>query len=302
MKIRHAAKSDKEEVLRFCVNTFEWGDYIDQAWDFWYSDRNGVLLVAEDDEEYNMQSKKQTSLIAVSHASLCPNNKNVWLEGIRVHPNFRRRSIATELLKTMTLYGKEQGAKEAYAMVAANNIASQLMMESNGFAVISKWSYYSINKIPRADKVKLRSKVATFEDTETVWNYLRRSDVYKSSGKTYVNSWRWYSLDLSVLEDFIKHEKVLVIGNDPIEGLGIINRENNNDDNDNTFQIVYLDALNMKSLEDLIRFALKLIHLEDATYDRIQIYSPQTTNVSTIMQQVGSERSEEFLLYKRILQ
>jgi ribosomal protein S18 acetylase RimI-like enzyme len=303
--IRHAAKSDKEEVLRFCVNTFEWGDYIDQAWDFWYSERNGILLVAEDDEEYNRQSKKR-SVIAVSHVSLCPNNKNVWLEGIRVHPNFRRRSVATELLKMMILYGKEHGAEEASAMVAANNIASQLMMESNGFAVISKWSYYSFNKIPRADKVKLRSKFATFEDTKTVWNYLRESDVYKASGKTYVNSWRWYSLDLSVLEDFIKHEKVLVIGNDRIEGLGIINKGNNNNDNDNdndnTFQIVYLDALNMKALEDLTKFALKLINLEDATYDRIQIYSPQTTNLSTIIQQIGSERSEEFLLYKRILQ
>jgi ribosomal protein S18 acetylase RimI-like enzyme len=301
LKIRHATKSDKEEVLRFCVNTFEWGDYIDQVWDLWYSDRNGVLLVAEDDEEYNIHNihtKKRSSVIAVSHASLCPNNKNVWLEGIRVHPNFRHRSVATQLLNTMILYGKEQGAEEASAIVAGNNIASQLMMESNGFAVISKWSYYSINKIPkRMDKVKLRSKVATFEDTETLLNYLRRSEVYKSSGKTYANSWRWYSLDLSVLEDFIKHEKVLVIGNDPIEGLGIINKDNNN-----TFQIVYLEASNMNALEDLIRFALNLMQFEDTTYDRIQIYSPQTTYVSTVMKQLGSERLEQFLLYKSILQ
>ena len=299
MKIRHATKSDKEEVLRFCVNTFEWGDYIDQVWDLWYSDRNGVLLVAEDDEEYSIHTKKRSSVIAVSHASLCPNNKNVWLEGIRVHPNFRHRSVATQLLNTMISYGKEQAAEEASAIVACNNIASQLMMESNGFAVISKWSYYSINKIPkRVDKVKLRSKVATFEDTETLLNYLRRSEVYKSSGKTYANSWRWYSLDLSVLEDFIKHEKVLVIGNDPIEGLGIINKDNNN-----TFQIVYLEASNMNALEDLIRFALNLMHLEGATYYRIQIYSPQTTYVSTVMKQLGSDsRLEQFLLYKRVLQ
>jgi hypothetical protein len=94
-----------------------------------------------------------------------------------------------------------------------------------------------------------------------------------------------------------------VIGNDPVEGLGIINKgNNNNNNNNNTFQIVYLDALNMKALEDMIRFALKLTNLEDATYNRIQIYSPHTTNVSIIMQQIGSERSEEFLLYKRILQ
>jgi ribosomal protein S18 acetylase RimI-like enzyme len=298
LKIRHATKSDKGEVLRFCVSTFEWGDYIDQVWDFWYSDQNGVLLVAEDDEEYNIHSKKRSSLIAVSHASLCPNNKNVWLEGIRVHPNFRHRSVATQLLNTMISYGKEQEAEEASAIVAGNNIASQLMMESNGFAIISKWSYYIINKIPkRVDQVKLRSRVVTFEDTETVRNYLIRSEVYKSSGKTYVNSWRWYSLDLSVLEDFIKHEKVLVIGNDPIEGLGIIDKDNNNN-----FQIVYLDASNVNVLEDLIRFAVNLIHPEDAPYDRIQIFSPQRKYVSTIMEQIGLERSEQFLLYKRVLQ
>jgi hypothetical protein len=48
VKIRFALPSDKENVLRFCANTFEWGDYIDQVWDSWYLDQNGVLLVAED--------------------------------------------------------------------------------------------------------------------------------------------------------------------------------------------------------------------------------------------------------------
>ena len=97
MKIRPATKEDKEEVLRFCIDTFEWGDYIDQVWDLWHSDRNGVLLVAEE-EEYSAHNKKQSSVIAVSHVSLCPNKSNVWLEGIRVNPNYRRRSVATQLL------------------------------------------------------------------------------------------------------------------------------------------------------------------------------------------------------------
>jgi hypothetical protein len=46
-----------------------------------------------------------------------------------------------------------------------------------------------------------------------MFDVLRKSEVYKSAGKTYVNSWRWYSLDLSsTLVDLIKNEKVLVIG------------------------------------------------------------------------------------------
>ena len=70
LNIRHAAKSDKEEV-RFYITTFEWGDYIDQAWELWYSDRNGVLLVAEDDEEYSIHIKKRSSVIAVITVFIC---------------------------------------------------------------------------------------------------------------------------------------------------------------------------------------------------------------------------------------
>jgi ribosomal protein S18 acetylase RimI-like enzyme len=299
LKIRPATKADKEEVLKFCIDTFGWGDYIDQVWDLWYSDRNGVLLVAED-EEYNIQNNKRSSALAVSHASLLPSSNIIWLEGIRVNPNYRRRSIATQLLNKMIAYGQEQGATEASAMVAENNIASQLMMKRNGFAVISKWSYYSINKIPiRVDKVKLRSKVAILKDTEMIRDYLRQSEVFKSSAETYVNSWRWYSLNLysSTLIDLIKNEKVLVTGNDPIEGLAIINKDNNN--NNHTFQIVYLDASNVFVLKDLFSFAINLIHSEDAIYDRIQVYTPQTTYISTVMEQLGLETSEQFLLYKR---
>ncbi|MCC2648995.1 MAG: putative GCN5-related N-acetyltransferase [Nitrososphaeraceae archaeon] len=88
MKFRFAKKSDKEDVLKFCVNTFDWGDYIDQVWDLWFSDSNGALIVAEN----NIRHIKG-SVIAVSHVSLCPNRKNIWLEGIRVNPDYRRRKF-----------------------------------------------------------------------------------------------------------------------------------------------------------------------------------------------------------------
>jgi ribosomal protein S18 acetylase RimI-like enzyme len=302
LKIRPATKADKEEVLKFCIDTFEWGDYIDQVWDLWYSDRNGVLLVAED-EEYSIHNNKGPLVMAISHISLCPNNDKVWLEGIRVNPNYRRRTVASQLLKKMIAYGKEHGAKEASAMVTNNNIASQLMMERNGFAMTSRWSYFSINKIPkRADKVSARSRVATSKDTEMIFDYLRQSEVYELSGETYVSSWRWYSLDLytNTLPDLIKNEKVLVTGNEHIEGVAIINRDREwNKNNNNTFQIVYLDVSKILLLEDFISFIINLIHSEDVVYDRMQVFCPQTTYISTVMEQVGIERSEEFLLYRR---
>ena len=303
LKIRPAARADREEVLKFCIHTFEWGDYIDQVWDLWYSDQAGLLLVAEEGD--SLHDKKQSSVLALSHVSLCPNKNNIWLEGIRVNPNYRRRYVATQLINKMIAYGQEQGANKASAIVSKKNIASQLMMERNGFIVISRWNYYNTNNIPRrVDKAKLGSKVATLKDIQLIRDYLRHSEVYKLSGGTYVKSWKWYPLNLysGTLADLIENKKVLLNGNNnPIEGIAIINRDRywNKSNNNGTFQIVYLDASNVYALKDLISFVINLIHSEDVIYERLQVYSSQITYASAVMEQTGTIKPEEFLLYKR---
>lgn len=293
MKFRFAKKSDKEDVLKFCVNTFDWGDYIDQVWDLWFSDSNGALIVAEN----NIRHTKG-SVIAVSHVSLCPNRKNIWLEGIRVNPNYRRRSIATELLSKMLSYGKLQGAKEASAIVGVNNLPSQLMMENNGFNVISKWNYYSIDKPQEFERDNVRT--AAFSDIKEVWDYLKQSQIYKSSGKRYVNSWRWYSFDSETLSSIIKDGKLLISGNDVIEGIAIINKDGYWNKND-VFQIVYLDAASVSSLYDLIGFVISLVHSGNDPYKRIQIFSPQIRQMSSLIKELDMHNSEQFLLYRKTI-
>ena len=49
--IRAALPEDKETVLEFCRHTWEWGDYVPQAWDVWLSDPQGRLLVATIDNQ-----------------------------------------------------------------------------------------------------------------------------------------------------------------------------------------------------------------------------------------------------------
>ena len=71
----------------------------------------------------NNKTYKTKSAITISHVALCPNKKLIWLEGIRVHPNYRRSKVATRLVRKMLPYGKKQGAKEASAIVAVNNNA-----------------------------------------------------------------------------------------------------------------------------------------------------------------------------------
>ena len=293
MKFRFAKNTDKEDVLKFCINTFDWGDYIDQVWDLWYSESNSALIVAENEIHHTKKS-----VIAVSHVSLCPNRRNIWLEGIRVNPDYRRRSIATELLSKMLSYGKRQGAKEASAIVGVNNLPSQLMMEKNGFDVISKWNYYSTNKSRSYGKVNVRT--ATVSDIKKVWDYLKQSKIYKSSGKRHVNSWRWYSFNSDTILTNIKDGKLLIAGNDDIEGIAIINKDGYWNRND-VFQIVYLDAASISSLYDLIVFVIMLVHSDNDRYKRIQIFSPQIRQMSSLTKELDIHNSEQFLLYRKII-
>jgi GNAT superfamily N-acetyltransferase len=280
-------QSDKKDVLRFCINTFEWGDYIEQVWDVWYSDPNGYLIVAEDNGV----------IAAVSHAYLCPNRNSVWLEGIRVNPDFRRRSIGTELIKKMVQYGKEQGAEEAGAIVSVNNVASQAMMEKNGFVVTSRWSYSGTSKLyQKSESDQVRT--ATLKDKEIIHSYLNQSQIFRAAAENYVDVWRWYHLDLrsGILENLIDNKKVIVMGTDhsKIDGVMIINKYNN------TFQIGYLDAFDALSLSYLIRSVFNLVYYEETekAYQKLQIFSPQIPFFQSAIGDLGVIEYGQFLLYR----
>jgi hypothetical protein len=240
-------------------------------------------------------------IAAVSHAYVCPNRNRVWLEGIRVDPDFRRRSIGTELIKKMLGYGKEQGAQEAAAVVSVNNIASQAMMEKNSFVVTSRWSYcYSTttNKVYQKPETG-QARIATLKDKEIICSYLKQSQIFRVAAENYVDFWRWYHLDLGsgVLQNLIDNKKVVIImgtRHSIIEGVMIINKYNN------IFQIGYLDASDVLSLRHLIAFVINLAYYEltEKRYEKLQMFIPQMPFIQSVMADSGINQYGQFLLYR----
>jgi hypothetical protein len=75
--------------------------------------------------------------------------------------------------------------------------------------------------------------------------------------------------------------------------VAIINKERELlNSNNNTFQIVYLYASNAYSLEDIIKFAMNLTLSKNVRYDRIQVYSPQTTYISSVIDILSCSRGK----------
>jgi GNAT superfamily N-acetyltransferase len=282
--IRPARKSDKDEVLSFCMNTFSWGDYIDRVWDYWYTEENGRLFIAESGGEK----------IAMSHVAICPEGNSVWLEGIRVRRDHRRSYIATALISKMLDYGRRRGAQQASAIVDITNFASQRMMEKNGFKVVSKWLYCSIEDKPRRQKSAAR--IANVNDICDIWQYLQGSKIYHLSAKMYFESWHWYIFDHRTLENFIKDRRVVVTGQ-PIDGIAIINKYGYWD-RTSILQIVYLDSVQAGSVYSLLSFVTN-IYL-DGKFDTLHLICYDSKRLTLLFTRKFMVKEQvQFLLYNK---
>src|ERR671911_731103 len=319
-KFRVATIHDKDYVLDFCKKTFSWGDYIDRVWDIWIREPNSILLVAVVNEN-NIEKP-----IAISHGILIP-EKVEWIEGIRVDPNYRSRKLATTMSLHILDYARKKGAVSSSAIVSINNEASKGLMEKLGFKVISKWSYLSIKPIDLLPELKNFTiensttiiKVANLKEYQAILKFLNHSDIFKASGKKFVNAWRWYDLTEDRLKKMINNRQVIILVNNDkndhekekkIRGIAIIDEEGYWN-NQNIFQIVYIDAHSDDLLLSLVIKCLEFITLKEENkkeeknyvenkYERMQIFSPSPIkDNSLIFQKFNITFSEQFLLYHK---
>jgi GNAT superfamily N-acetyltransferase len=331
-KFRIATDHDKDYVLDFCKNTFSWGDYIDRVWDIWITEPNSIFLVA-----VNVNENKIEKPIAISHGIFIP-EKIIWIEGIRVDPEYRSHKLATNMSLHILDYARKNGALHSSAIVSISNEKSKGLMEKLGFKVISTWSYLSIKPIILPELNNNNNfitdnsssiKVANLEEYQSVLNYLNQSNIFKASGKKFVNSWRWYDLTEDILRMMINNKQVIIlVHNDlhednnsiqkkgeekkKVRGIAIIDEEGYWN-NQNILQFIYIDADSDDLLLSIVNKSLELIilkennkndnkkkYFENNKYERVQIFSPSPIKKnSLIFQTFNVNFSEQFLLYHK---
>jgi ribosomal protein S18 acetylase RimI-like enzyme len=131
-EIRPARAEDREPVLAFCTETWEWGDYIERVWDKWLYDPNGRLFVATVDERP----------VGMSHMRMLDNTE-VWLEGVRVDPAYRRMGLAIALNRAMLLEAMRHGATVARLTVDAQNTDSIQFFEHRHMRRVGAFAPYT---------------------------------------------------------------------------------------------------------------------------------------------------------------
>ena len=284
MNIRRARSSDKNKVLEFCMNTFEWGDYIDKAWDNWISEPSSLLFVCET-QLSSFISK--SDLVGVIHILHCSNN-SLWIEGLRINKLYRNNGFATALLNHSIDYGIKNNLNECCALVSQGNFASQKMLEKLGFLKLFTCTYYNIrleklgltgkklSSFANMRSIKLVIKTPQLADVAKIRRYLSDLNIIKIMDDRYFDSWRFYkfNMDYSNLVLLIKSNELLIVLNeDRIVGVVMIKTIVSQDSFNKkpVIQISYFNFIKRSLYLKVLYLLLEKYHSDDR-FDNIQVF------------------------------
>jgi GNAT superfamily N-acetyltransferase len=127
--VRRARSGDKSAIAAFTEDTFEWGDYVVGAFDRWHTDPQGLLLVAADPSD---------TAIAVGRGTMLSPTE-LWLQGARVHPEWRRRGIASALDREMEEWARQRGGLVARLAIEDWNTPARAQVENLGMRQVGEW-------------------------------------------------------------------------------------------------------------------------------------------------------------------
>jgi len=119
--VRPALPSDREEIVAFTRDTFEWGDYIADVFDEWMARADTQVMVAVDDGRP----------VATGTARMLSPTE-AWFHGARVHPDYRGRAIAADLSTALRAWAREQGAAVGRLLIEEGNTSSIRHVEKTG--------------------------------------------------------------------------------------------------------------------------------------------------------------------------
>ena len=312
MNIRKARSSDKNKVLDFCMNTFEWGDYIDRAWDNWISEPSSLLFVCET-QLSSFTSK--SDIVGVIHILQCLNN-SLWIEGLRINKLYRNNGFATALLNHSIDYGIRNNLNECCALVSQGNFASQKMLEKLGFLKVFTCTYYSVkleklgfmgkklSTFGNMPSIKLVIKTPRLADVAMIRRYLSNPNTTKIMDDRHFDSWRFYKFNMDYLNLalLIKSNELLIVldEDDVIVGVVMIKKIFSEDSSDkkSVIQIRYFNCIR-RSLYLKILYLLLEKYYSDGRFDNIQVFLPTFLELRKFLSFESIDYSDQFYLYAK---
>lgn len=202
-EIRPARAEDRDSVLAFCANTWEWGDYVEYVWDEWLNDPNGVLLVALVEERP----------VGIAHLQMLTPD-DAWLEGLRVDPNYRLQGLGAALNIACVEEAMKRGARYARLLTSSDNVASITMVEHHFWRRVGSMVSFSAQPMAALSEREVGHdlpRLATAADSSDIKDYLHTSNIIPLNGGLCYQNYTAYVINDELINAKIEAGEVYVL-------------------------------------------------------------------------------------------
>jgi GNAT superfamily N-acetyltransferase len=215
LEVRRAREEDREAVLAFCSQTWEWGDYIAYVWDEWLHAENGALFVATMDGQP----------VGIANLRML-NASEAWLEGMRVDPAHRQHGVANALFEAQIMEALRRNALTARLITESTNTAAIRLIERNHLRRVNAYAQFRASPLATATKHQYGMEtpaLATAADSNEIIDYLNVSNIFPATGGLYNASFMAYSITAALIEQKINARQIYLLRRwNRLDGLAMV--------------------------------------------------------------------------------
>lgn len=177
---RPARESDTADVVELTRTIWDGHDYVPHVWASWLADPQGLLAVAE-------YQGRVLGLGKLTH--LAPHDW--WIEGLRVHPEYEGRGIASQLHDYLVDYWLEGFGGVLRLATASFRYAVHHLSERTGFQKIGEFTMFGAPAL--AEPVEHFSPLRV-DEVHAAFDFAQRSEIFGLAAHLIDLGWEWASL------------------------------------------------------------------------------------------------------------
>ncbi|TLY00683.1 MAG: GNAT family N-acetyltransferase [Thaumarchaeota archaeon] len=189
--VREAKPSDKKPLMDFVTKTWGGHDYVPSVWDEWLRDKGGKMFVVEVDGK----------LVGMNRVRLLKDGTG-WLEGVRIHPDFRGKGLASLLGEKSMKYASNLGVSTFRLTSSSRNRAARRQVAKMGFSEVARFDVFRArtkSRLLRGGGVDRLSP----SDLSKALRMIRGSEEYRAGKGVYWDAFVTRALDRESLSELI---------------------------------------------------------------------------------------------------
>ena len=273
---RPALPMDTSQVLELSSHIWEGHDYLPSVWQAWLADPDGLLCVAV----YGSRIAGVGKLTRLSPAQW-------WLEGLRVHPDFEGRGVASHINDYLLAYWLQHSEGFIRLTTSSERVKVHRMSAHRGFIKVGEYSVYGA---PVLDEPVSSFTAVLPEEIPAALEFIRQSPVLKLLNGLMDHGWRWGEPSMEGLTKPVRAGDAWWW-----QGRhGLLTYWNDEDEN-RKYPVLHLLACSLEAMPELLLDFRRLA--VERGYDHVEWNVPLNTELLQILEKTGFKRWWDEVLF-----